>query len=605
MNESVCSNESIKTLKDFAVESAKSYMRFAVYIDDKIYTKDKDESRFWNSPNELVELFAENGIALTVYECHNVWQCESAVSLIKSADITIIDWEMYVEVKNEQADDESAHTVALVNLSEKIFAELIDVRVKGEFVGPRLVCIYTKAPDKAQDALRKVQGIEKEREGIYALSEGALRFCIVNKDPGSDQIALVGDGDKTVAEMPRETTEDDTASSPMTSDEEESELFKRRKIGKEEFVPFIVEQFAQIHRGVLPTLALKVIAAVRDLMPRMMKNFSSKCDNAFIIESALQLCPESAHRQAIDAIGSYFSSALKYSDDYVSYVRELIKAWVCEHKFKDCKSVLAEHSITCDETHSDDDAAMRVQWLEGGYFSFFSQVVGLSKTKMNALTGNSQEFIRMVEGIFGAAENLDKITDICRGYSMLCHYSAAPDDIKNANAVVLSLGSVLKVGKAVYMCVQQECDSVRLSKENGRPFLFIPLVKAKNAKSEVLIEEDCYCVDSHPYNMRIWKFHPTTEYGEIRGEDKDGRIVFYGEELNKDFIKEDANKIVEFQWLFDLKDRIALKIADDMSRQFARVAIDSSEWLRLMSKDMSPIEQEPCIPLNVSVTASS
>ena len=598
MNEDMYNTESSKTLQDFAVESAKLYMRFAVYIDDKVYTRDEDEARFWSSPNELVELFAENGIALTVYECCSDGQFESAVSLIKNADITIIDWEMYVKARDEKEDGESTQTVAPANLSEKIFAELISARSKGEFVGPRLICIYTKAPDKARDALQSVRGIEKEREGIYALSEGALRFCIVNKDPDSNQIALVGSSDKAMSRMSNELTKDDTASSPITSDEEESGLHGNRKIGKEELVPFIVEQFAQIHRGVLPTLALKVIAAVRDLMPRMMKNFSSKCDNAFIIESALQLFPESAQRQAVDAIWGYFASALKYSDDYVSYVKGLIKAWVCEHEFGDCKSVLREHGIACDEIDSYNDSEMRVQWMEGGYSPFLRQVAGLSKRKTDELTGDSQKFIGMVEKIFGAVENLGNIDNICRQYSMLCHYRAAAGDIKKPSAVVLSLGSVLKVGDTVYMCVQQECDSVRLSKEKGRPFLFVPLVKAKNAKSEVLIEEDCYCVDSHPYNLRIWRFYPTTEYGEIRGAEKDGRIIFYGEELNKDSMKEDAAKTLEFQWLFDLKDRIALKIADDMSRQFARVAIDSSEWLRLKSKDMSPIEQEPCIPLN-------
>lgn len=596
MDEKPQDNRSKKTLQDFAAEAAKSYMRFAVYIDDKIYTEGDDEIRFWNSPSELIGLFAENSIALTAYECCSNGQFESAVGLIKMADIAIIDWEMYVEGEDKIAKGEPEQTVTLENLSKRIFEELIRLRSIGEFAGPRLICIYTKAPDKAAAALQGVQGIEKRHEGLYTLSGGMLRFCIVNKDPNSNQVVLMDEACKTIPAVHCELKEDDTASSPITSDDEESGLCSKRQIGKEEFVPFLVQQFAQIHRGILPVLTLKVIGAVRDLMPRMMNNFSEKCDNAVIIETALQPCPEYALRQAIDAILGYFASALKYDDDYVGYIKELVTAWVHEHKFGDSKAIFTEHGITFENIDEHTNGEICLRWLADGYPIFLRNVVKLSKEQLRKLTHDSQKFIHLVETIFGADGSRDNISNICRQYSRLCHYRAACKDIKKPSAVILSLGSVVKFDGDVYMCVQQECDSVRVTKDEGRPFLFVPLKKAQNGKSEVVVGEEFYCVDPHPYNLRSWKFRPMSAQGEIRGEEKNGRIVFYGEELNKDAIKEEVNKILEFEWLFDLKDRIALKIADDMSRQFARVAIDSSEWLRLKSKDAAPIEQEPCIP---------
>lgn len=163
----------------------------------------------------------------------------------------------------------------------------------------------------------------------------------------------------------------------------------------------------------------------------------------------------------------------------------------------------------------------------------------------------------------------------------------------------------MKTDDVIYMCVQQECDSLRITETDGRPFLFVPSRKAQNQddRSDVLIEKECYRVDTHPYNMRIWKFSPMEGYSEIRGRKNNDKIVFYGEELNKDAVKNEEDKVKEFEWLFDLNDRVALKIVDDMSRQFARVAIDISEWLRLRSTQMIPIEEDPCIPVSRSLAS--
>lgn len=598
--------ESLKSLKELTEEAARSYVRFAVYVDDHVYSKEAREDRFWAQPQELVELFAGAGIALTLFEFHDIGQKQSIIDIVERADISILDWEMYCTVQREgntTGGGDSA-TVTEENFGKLMLKEL-SAKEDNRFVGPRLICIYTKDPSLACAALDCEPYLDKIAPSVYiGRRKRTLRFCVVDKDPHAIQHifdttksigAEIDDARKSAAEEV-----EDTASSPVSSDTEDIQVGQQRglNINEKNFVPVLLQQFASIHSGILPTLGLQVVGSIRDVTPQMMESFSSEMDNAFIIELALAAYPEYAPRQLVDALFDYFAASFKYGYNGVAMAKELACAWIGDQQFKQSDSEIRTYLESKRDnakdknqfwTKIDLDKISRREWIAQGMVGFLTHTFNIVEKSISRITSDARESIGFIEKLFrpDCVSGYKVLDKICQRYACLCHIKAKSCKTINPNAVVLSLGSVVKCRGGYYLCVQQGCDSLRVER-NGRSFLFIPLLPARDECCDLVLEEQCYCVDTHSYNICTWKFSPLAGQTEIRGVLEDNKIVFKG--------KNDNGEEEVFEWLFDLKDRIALKIADDISRQMARVAIDISEWLRLKGKNMKPLEQEPPIP---------
>lgn len=70
--------------------------------------------------------------------------------------------------------------------------------------------------------------------------------------------------------------------------------------------------------------------------------------------------------------------------------------------------------------------------------------------------------------------------------------------------------------------------------------------------------------------MRFWKFHAN---GVVKFEMHDGKYVLFS-------ATESETKTC-FEWVAELKSLHAQRMAEYVSRQFSRVGLAESEWLRL------------------------
>ena len=138
---------------------------------------------------------------------------------------------------------------------------------------------------------------------------------------------------------------------------------------------------------------------------------------------------------------------------------------------------------------------------------------------------------------------------------------------------MLTLGILIKenISGDYLLCIQQRCDSVRLVGGEKRNFLFLPL-EAAEKKFSILYKDNqglpikLKVIADNCHNLITKKFEQT-ENGFVLAKN-DGSFYF-----------QDADG-KRFDWILELKEAHAQRIANKFAAQLSRVGLDESEWLR-------------------------
>lgn len=582
-----------------ALEVSRGYVRSLLYVDNHVYKEPEGAERVsWVRPDVWVSACAKKGVAACLYELAKPEDRKSVEGLLSHADICVVDWKMPVSGQG------NANANASLGTAKELLCAYVS-KAKA-LPGPRLLCVLTLDDSGARNIIGDLSDCEKDRgsESAYFIKGASVKIVVVKRDPEKyAELMKIADSEAPhhFGSSEIESNADDLSDSSSSENSLAEETQDKVGVDAETQIGYLLDylmfQYAKMHQGIVPTLLLKLLTDIRTRTPELMKWFSADLDVAYIIESALSAYPEYAPETLTKAIADAMVSSFQYQCAYEDVVGRLGEAW-CRENLPSEKT-----KINCGGSEVEITLEDRVKWLQNGCVRFFHAKISDA--------GHRRAFMNDPKLRIAAAETYCSHIDgelkelQCAKYAQLCDRRQMSGGLVQSPLIRLSTGSVVcenasPAKKKFYVCLQQGCDSLRLSNDESRIFFFLALQKTQSNDGLVALHDGGKVLYLQParkvYDIRIFKFHANaTESGscdtDVCAQKKEGvGYIFIG-------MKADDSP-VELKWEFDLKKEIAMKIADDFAHQFSRVAVDGSEWLRLRGKDLAPLESELPIPLS-------
>lgn len=301
----------MNSFEQFIKDAARSYLQNVVYIDDKIYppssnymdsvdnvpplrdpfvsekdvsneptsmiadedelvssNADDPESKYAH-PKQLMESFAEMGIVCALYEPAkgaSVDENSSIFKLCQSADIVVLDWDLYKD---------SGRTVSL------LISNLIKQSAADQPHHVRLCTIYTNEPDLLSTAKALLANLQLAECKETTCDDDKLQLV-----SGATRISILG---KPGVSRPPDIQE--------KFDVPERDLATR-----------LLKDFSKMHSGLLSGLALKGLSSIRKNTKRLLDKFSCELDGAFILHRAL--VKKSEQQEALDKLPELLADEL-------------------------------------------------------------------------------------------------------------------------------------------------------------------------------------------------------------------------------------------------------------------------------------------------------
>ena len=311
----------------------------------------------------------------------------------------------------------------------------------------------------------------------------------------------------------------------------------------------LIDDFAQMTDGLLPSIALVGLTAIRENTHRVLGTFEGKLDAAFLTHRACLSVPDDSEQHMTAQIASELGAIM---EERMGAVRPsgmgAIKSWI--EKFKGSGEILFGNrsepyervlKMLCKGV---DDAGV------------------LSKSGAHKLlTGG------LARERDGEPNELDK-----RLAWMMCFRAIDPPDKK------LWLGTAVRrlgesEGVEFLLCMRPRCDSVRMMKPE--PFLFLPLTNPPKGKCQIVVRKSSsgseyipVSVGTHMSQWEMIKFAPDRKVRAVVSQEDSA--VYY-------FTDVDGRR---YEWIGELKAEVAHSVGQTLASTLSRIALDRSEWLR-------------------------
>jgi len=506
------------------------FLQNILFVDDNAYpTEDKQKVNAFDA-SKISSVFAQKGKLCTVFAPSTEEDLKNCSSLCAKSDVVVLDW--YLDLENKQqiedaekdADSEEPRGIYTTRLINNIIEDAGNKKLK-------LIIIYTGETDLI---------------GIT----GDLYKGITLKDKFEQGDCCVFSSNVSVLIRAKFKDEDQFKHNP--------EL--KAKIVKYENLPdFITEGFSNFVGGLLPDFALSAIAAIRNNTSNILGVFSKDIDPAFLghyvsipdCNDAISMLPK--------IFGTAVANLIETSDvDFDSW----IEAWIDEN-IKDSNTIINGKNID------------------------------INAEKLKCLLKSSADFEEKFNASFDIQAKKEKVNRYTADLykiettKLFCSEKANTSNYKWAKLVQhsnlfsspkihrLTTGTIIKYKEEdkFLICIQQSCDSVRISPDEERTFLFLPLVQGINGEAIVVGEQDHLIVDNKSYSIKLHRFSPNENNANITAELKE----------NGEYVFEDTDG-KQFVWVAELKELFAQHIVSAYASQLSRVGIDNSEWIRLVGK---------------------
>ena len=545
----------------------------------------------------LTEKLAEKNILCTIYRptdhltdgtrkdesCDEDSQPVVALSakMARLADVVVLDWELGGETQGGKGSHKARDIVKTI-LSH-------DENMRGR---QRLISIYTALPqldgvyaDVVEDvgSIEYVGGKLKQDRTELSLSNSTTRIICLNKSTKFTNVK----SNTTVSE---------------------SDLPVR-----------LISEFAKLHTGLLPSIALHSIASVREATHHLLSTLSSELDPALVSHRSFLPDPRDSEDFVLDLVTGELRSVLSLNRVGQEHAGESAhKDWIAgqldkREAFKSVRygSLLREEAFSMvssgNEVFSTVCKTVTMRWvdeqLKSGKQFRHKRIPGkLSKKtvaslvdtlELSDLAKNLNVPLLGVDDLAGIlAESSPKGKAISLDFSRLTalkrerhgtrHLPDGWHPRLNQGTIVRRIGHDGQFSKEFLLCIQPRCDGVRLKDAREFPFLLMSskgisarqkqclIVKCKLAPNE-LPRNLKLLVYPFPYRQVMLKFAPTSPAGDyIQAMWEDGMWVFKNEEER-------------FEWIADLKDVLAQKLCDLISTRQGSVGFQEYEWLRRKS----------------------
>ncbi|WP_227525661.1 response regulator receiver domain [Klebsiella michiganensis] len=457
----------------------------------------------------------------------------------KHTDITILDWQMDSQFKNNQDSQERDGTLAIASIA-KILQH--DKEQQGRL---RLIVIYTGSPE--------LTGITK----------------VVSDHLNSK-------GYSNTFESTKSTFNDD--------------VFKfchieviEKMVDAAQLVDRVITLFTKLTIGLLSNATLSAIGELREKTHHILHTFNKQLDPAYLshvvgLFSSPQV-REKAHEVAFDYATDIISEEIKSNlqisqsitnnlnltriHDWVDYINSENRDDLFQVKINDGNNI----SITSDRikrllsTESEDTLLNTLSEAPVIMKRNGETIEKFKKAKIQ-ISLNGVEYL--------PHENLSAIECKRRDLKSLTDSSPLP---------TIKQGSIVKKSDTeFYMCMQPLCDSVRIQSPTNFIFIKIDRMTAANPKfTHVLRSADDtfmkFKIKPGSKDIHIFKLIPDITTSSIKVIRRDNRLVVC-------YIKDDEQQ-AELSWIGEFKNSVAQSIANSLASNISRVGLDTNEWLRL------------------------
>ncbi|MGY5351020.1 response regulator receiver domain [Wenyingzhuangia sp. IMCC45533] len=545
---------------NFLIECKKiadKYIQNIVFIDDDVYGERKKQKHHLDQ-EKIIKAFSNAEKICAVYNPEKDIDIISLTNISKKSDIVILDWNMDLLTTEEFGDDDDV--VEEEDHRGKYTLDLIDGILfdDTQFTGLKSIIVYTGEIDLDEIINQIYSRVIKKDLGLvkneYELIGNSYKISVIIKDTGSEK-KYVG------------------------------EKIEKRVISYEKLPEFIINDFTSITQGILPSFSLKAISEIRSNSSKILGLFSKELDNAYLAHRSLLPNQEDAEDLLIELLKDALADTLNYKSVTGFINKDFINNWVDFNINDETKYTLNNEGVETTDTYirnkmllnnllTNSNSEINKRFNEVLSSLQLNDGESISKGKVSkwikSLLKDSNITLFLNNNELSNKNNINhKFATLTHHKSLLLPYKSNPK---------LSLGTVVKSTKKTndfYVCIQQKCDSVRLYGFE-RKFLFLPLSKISEGKFNFVTPEgDKLALKKKSFELRTIKFIGDKTEGVVKSEKVDDKYLFKQ--------KYNGEEDEQFEWVFDLKDLHAQRIAVEYASQLSRVGLDESEWLRMGS----------------------
>jgi len=443
------------------------------------------------------------------------------------ADIICLDWEIYKD-----------GGVAATKIIKDIVSD--DSKRNGRL---RLIAIYTGDVTN-NEILKKVIGAfsvsfqnkhDLNREPLYISSNSGLRIVCLFKSHGVQ----------------------------LTEPRSENQVSEQGLPAR------LLEEFAMLSDGLLSSVALATIAAIRSSTHHVLAKISRNLDGPYFHHRAVLPNVSDAEEYAVDVV----LSELKNSVDKQGVAAIYAGPMAIEARIREIAAGAQTLALRWDDKGAkqfDVDVAQVVRLVSEGVAPAHEGVTGQKPKKAI--------FEKELSTFF--SKDRDSAHTEMREFAALTGVRAHPGSspYNDGNSVPsLGLGAIIQAPDGTYlMCLQASCDSVRLKKKSD--FLFIPLTVNEEQPDHVV---------------------PVVEKGEVRPLGLSISQRSYASALSISFAPSANTETVvavriarrrgihfasaggiSYRWIASLKQRRALRTAQRLGQDMGRLGFDEFEPFR-------------------------
>lgn len=428
---------------------------------------------------------------------------DTVVPAARRADMVILDWQLHQD-------------------GGKKALELLKKLLKDDDIGRlRLIAIYTgenkisEIGSTIQEKLQQQGWDFQSNESYVELSYGHCRIVIYAKSY--------------------------TSLAPDLED---------RAISEDAIPKRLIEDFADMTKGLLPSIALTSLAAVRENAHKVLDSFSAELDPAFLAHRACLSIPDDSQQHVVSLLDSELHAIMDDASIQGGPANiEAIQEWLLS-KF--------EHN--------------KIFEFDQGKELSFDEVTclleeGLSQKK-TSLRDRNFRFLSS-----GFTKNGHDPEDLDRQLAWMFNFRT----VINSPSPILQLGTALqsqdkKSSTDLFLCMRPRCDSLRL--QNKETFLLLPLIEPKKNTIQLVLK-----VDTNEYLRRSVCTNPSQWLLPSFIPDDSKKCVVAEQGPDKQFFFT-CTKMEKFTWIGELKADFAQRVAQCFASGLSRVATDNSEWLR-------------------------
>ena len=452
----------------------------------------------------VIDSFSDLGVI-----CGVVGHRQSAMEVMRQADIVVLDWLLQ--------DGDSQHALRLLH-------DLLDEEVDRNSL--RLVAIYT-GEARLEDICTAV--VDELRKTGLDPAENESKTTISYRH---GRVVLYAKSDVNLAE-------------PL----------KERSVAEADLPERLVEDFSAMTAGLLPSIALTSLTAVREGAHKVLDQFCADLDPAFLAQRACISNPDDAERQIVNHVAEELRGLMDNAVAAHSPAgAEAIEGWIRRRR--------------------------SAHFEFGGRKLDLEQTITLAKKGLEASALKDKAFEGLSAGFAGGA-----VVGLDERLAWIMSFRT----VLGAPPPTLWLGSVVTAtmddDEMHLICMRPRCDCIRLEEETS--FFFLPLVelgkvRKQKVKKQKVREQLVVRLDDKfkrlgigldPAGWVLRPFKPSEHTRAVTATRREPDGVFeFTDTCNK-----------RYSWRGELKAEYAQRIAQALATELSRVAVDESEWLRRMA----------------------